>query len=142
MVAGQLRIDPFVEFTVTGSASVEGLEPTIILRQLLLYDVCLNGHPQMIRLTGEVGRDVVVLVFFERVVAKITPQHSRHAHFMRLRETLRYPDDLTSALFRPKIDCRAHSRRAHVGGLLDGTEHDLIKLVWVSEQLVMINLHE
>src|SRR5207245_2167566 len=42
MVARQLGIDPFVEFTVTGSASAEGLEPTIILRQLLLYDIRLN----------------------------------------------------------------------------------------------------
>jgi len=52
----------------------------------LLNDIGLNGDAEMIGLSGEVGREVIVLVLLKRGVAEIAPQDSSHAQFMSFRE--------------------------------------------------------
>ncbi len=42
-----------------------------MLRKLLLDDVGLDGHAQMICLAGQIGREVVVLILLECVVAQV-----------------------------------------------------------------------
>src|SRR5262249_23326254 len=88
VVAGQLGVDALVEPSVTGIAHIQSLVAPVILRQLLLDDVGLNGDTEMIGLTGEVGGEVIVLVLLEGTVAKVAPQHGGHTEFVGLREGL------------------------------------------------------
>src|SRR4051794_15786735 len=50
MITGQLRIDSFIEFAVTGVSRVKCFEAAIVLGQLLLNDISLDGYPEMIGL--------------------------------------------------------------------------------------------
>src|SRR5438045_9542253 len=45
-------------------------------------------------------------------------------------------------MFGTKIDGRTHSDRSHITCLLDRSEHHLIKLVWISKQLVVVDLYD
>ena len=56
MIAGrQLAVDLLVRL-----AELQRVVAAVVLRQLLLDDVGLDGHAEVIRLAGEVGRDVIV----------------------------------------------------------------------------------
>jgi hypothetical protein len=56
----------------------------IAVRQFLFDDVRLDGRPQMICLSGQVGRGLVIgLIRFECLVAKITPKYAHKSQFMR-----------------------------------------------------------
>ena len=57
-------------------AEVERVEAAVVLRQLLLDDVGVDRHAEMVGLTGEVGGEVVVDVLgLERRVPQVAPQH-------------------------------------------------------------------
>src|SRR5262245_59459090 len=79
MIAAQVGVDALVELAVAGAAGIERLEAAVVLRQLLLDDVRLDGHAQVVGLAREVGGDVVVLVLLERAVAHVAPQDGPHA---------------------------------------------------------------
>src|SRR6266478_10180986 len=79
MVAGKVGVNALVEFAVAGIAHVEGLVAAIILGELLLDDVGFDGHAEVVGLAGEVGGEMIVLVFLEGVVAKIAPENRGHA---------------------------------------------------------------
>ena len=52
MVAGEIEVNALVELAVTGIAHVESLIAAVVLRKLLLNDVGLDGHAQMICLAA------------------------------------------------------------------------------------------
>ena len=114
----------------------------VVLRKLLLDDVGLDGHAEVIGLTGEVGRDVIVLVLLERGIAQVAPQHRRQPLIVRHGECLADLDDLAPALLRPEVDRGADRRRAHVHRLLHRPEQDLVELVGNREQLVVVDLDD
>ena len=60
MIAGQFGVNALVQFAVARAAGVQRFEAAVVLRQLLLDDVGLDGHAQMIRLAGEIGGDVII----------------------------------------------------------------------------------
>ena len=118
MVAGELGVHPLVEFAIARAALVQGLEPAVVLRQLLLDDVGLDGDAQVVGLAGQVGGHMVVLVFLEGLVAQVAPEDGRHAQFMGQRKGLGDLDDLAGCSApsrnrswrrRPRRPCRAAS---------------------------------
>ncbi len=78
VVAGQLLVDE-----LAGLAEVEGREPAVVGRLLLLDDVSLDGHAEVIGLVGQVGgRGIIRPVLLERAIPKIAPQHRDHAQLV------------------------------------------------------------
>src|SRR5205823_14394576 len=96
---------------------------------LLLDDVRLDGHAEMVGLAGEVGGDVIVLVLLKRAVAQVAPKNSGHAKFMGVRESLADLDDLTRALVGAEIDGGANGGSAHEIGLMNGAEEHLVEAI-------------
>src|SRR5207302_8759157 len=82
MIAAELGVNTLVKLAVAGIAYVESLVSAVIFRKLLLDDVRLDGHAEMVGLACEVGRDVIVLVLLEGAVAQIAPKNGGHAEFM------------------------------------------------------------
>src|SRR5436305_324406 len=60
---------------------------------------------------------------------------------MRRLEGLAYLDELAARFGRAEVDRGAHCDRAHVERLLHPSEHDLVELVWVGEELIVVKLH-
>src|SRR6266478_2514650 len=108
MVAAEVGVDALVEFAVAGIAHVEGLIAAVIFRELLLDDVRLDGHSEMVGLASEIGGKVIVLVLLKGVVAKVAPENGGHAELMGLREGLADFHDLAAALVGAEIDGSAH----------------------------------
>ena len=97
----------------------------------------------MVGLAREVGGGVVVdPILLEAVVPEVAPEHGAHAQLVGHREGLGHLDDLPTGLGGAEVDRGAHRARAHVLGLLDGAEHDLVELVGQREQLVVVDLHD
>ena len=71
MVTGEVGVDALIELAVAGIAHVEGRVATVIFGKLLLDDVGFDGDAEVIGLAGEVGGNVIVLIFLEGVVAEI-----------------------------------------------------------------------
>jgi hypothetical protein len=142
VIAGEVGVNTLVELTVAGVAHVEGRVAAVIFGKLLLDDVGLNGDAEMIGLAGEVGGDVVVLIFFEGVVAEVAPENSGHAEVVGLGEGLADFDDLAAGLVGAKIDGGANGGGAHVVGLFDGAEENLIGFVGEGEEFVVIDFHD
>ena len=87
--------------------------------QLLLDDVGLDRHAEVVGLAGQVGRVVVVdAVGLERVVAQVAPQHGEHAELVGLRERRRDLLDLPGRLVGAEVDRRADAGGAQVVRLL------------------------
>src|SRR5229473_7040587 len=142
MIAGEIGVNALVEFAVAGIAHVEGLVAAVIFREFLLDDVGFDGDAEMVGLPGEVGGEVIVLVLLEGVVAEIAPENRGHAELVGVGEGLANFDDLAATLFGAEINGGADGGRAHVVGLLDGAEENLIGLVREGEQLVVIHFHD
>src|SRR6267142_2048291 len=99
----------FFEVVGAGSAAaVEGLIAAVIFRELLLDDVRLDGHSEMVGLASEIGGEVIVLVLLKGVVAEIAPEDGGHAELVGLREGLADFHDLAAALVGAEIDGSAH----------------------------------
>ena len=79
VIAGEIGVDALIKFAVAGIAHIEGLVAAVIFGELLLDDIGLDGHAEMIGLAGEVGGEVIVLVLLEGVVAEIAPENRGHA---------------------------------------------------------------
>ena len=122
VVAGQLRVDRLVRL-----AEVERVVAAVVLGQLLLDDVGLDRHAEVVRLAGEVGGEMIVGVLrLERRVAQVAPEHREHAQLVRLLEHLGDFLNLPLRFLRAEVDRRADARRAHVERLLDAGEPDLV----------------
>src|SRR5262249_58736114 len=96
----------------------------------------------MIRLAGKVGGKMIVLVLFESIVAEVAPEDRGHAEFVGVSECLADLDNLAAALIGAEINCCADGGRAHVIGLLDGAEENLVSFVGIGEKFVVIELRE
>ena len=112
-----------------GFSEIDRIKTSVIFGKLLLDDVRLDRDTQVVRLTGQVRRRVVVLIFFESAVAEIAPEDGRHPQPMRLFEGLGHFHDLTIRFRRTEIG-GAHCGRSHVVSPLHTAEHDLVEGCW------------
>ena len=138
VVGGELLVDERV-----GLAELEGVVAAVVLGQLLLDDVGLDGDAEVVGLTGEVGRQVVVgLLGLEGRVAEIAPEDGEEAEGVGVLEG--GPDllELAVGLFGAEIDGGADADGTEFGGLGHGGEHDLVVGVGVVEELVVVELHD
>ncbi len=142
MITGKVGVDALVEFSVTGIAHVESQIAAVIFGHFLLDDVGLNGDAEMIGLAGEIRGEVIVLVLFESVVAHVAPEHGSHAELVGFGKGAADFDDLAIGLVGTEIDGCADSGSTHVPSLLNSTEEHLIEFIGVSEQFVVIDLHD
>ena len=138
MVGGQLVVDQRV-----GLAEPQGGVAAVVLGELLLDDVGLDGHPEVVGLAGEVGGGVIVgAVHLEIGVPQVAPQHGEHAALVGPVEGLGHLLDLAGGLLGAEVDGGPHSSRAQVVGLLDRSEHHLVELVGIGEQLIVVELDD
>lgn len=142
VIRRQISINAFIRFSITAPFQIERLISTVVLGQFLLYDVGLNGHAEMVCLSRQIRRNVIIPVSLEIRIPQIAPQNRRHPELVRAMKGLAHLDDLPSALLASKINGRADGDRSHVPGLVNMREHDLIELVRICEQLVVIELHD
>ncbi len=81
---------------LAGLAELDRIVAAVVRRQFLLDDVCLYRHAEMVRLSGKVGRGVIVdTVLFEILVAEVAPEDGGESEFMCVFERLGNFDDLT-----------------------------------------------
>jgi hypothetical protein len=126
-----------------GLGEADGLEAAVSLRLLLLDDVRLDGHAQVVRLTRQIGGRVIVRpVMLERAVAEVRPQHGHQAQLVRHGERFRNLLELPHGVVRPEVDGGSDGDGAHVEGLLHRGELDLIELVRVGQKLVVVELDQ
>ena len=143
VVARQVRVDLLVRLPVRPAVLVEHVVAAVVLGQLLLDDVGLDRHAEVVGLAAEVGGQVVVgAVHDERRVAQVAPQHGEHPELMGLLEQLGDLHDLPAAVVGAEVDRRADAGGAHVPRALDAAELHLVVLVRVREQLVVVELHD
>src|SRR5665213_1902485 len=78
VVGGELAVDQGV-----GLAELQGVVAAVVLRLLLLDDVGLDGHAEVVGLAGQVGRQRVVgLLGLEGRVAEIGPEDGEEAELV------------------------------------------------------------
>src|SRR5206468_12982156 len=106
---------------------VQGAIAAVVRRLLLLDDVSFDGDAEVIGLAGKVGAGVVVFVLFERWIAQVTPKHRRQAEFVGALKGFAGLDDLMVRFRRAVVNGRANGDRAHVPGLPDLSEVNLIE---------------
>ena len=126
-----------------GLAKSDLAEPAIIRWHLLLDDVGLNGHAEMIRLTRQVSsRMIVGAVVLEATVSSVAPENREQSETVRLFKRLRDLNELTVTVFAAEINRRADADSAHIEGLLHTAKRDLLVGLWVGHQLVMVQLYD
>src|SRR2546423_15520640 len=96
----------------------------------------------MVGLAGEIGGNVVVLVFFESAVAQIAPEDGGHAEFVSFGKRATDFLDLPIGLVGAEINGGADGGGAHIPGFAYGAESDLVKFIGKSEQLVVIDFDD
>ena len=98
----------------------------------------------MVGLAGEVGGHVVVLVGgLEGVVAGVAPQHRGQAQRVGLLKGPRYFENLAVAFLRTEVHGGPHGGGPQLPGLPHRTEHNLVELIGVGQQLVVVDFdHE
>ena len=143
MLAAQLAVDALVELAIRRIAAVERAVAAGLGRQLLLDDIRAQRDAQVIGLPGQVGAGFMVhAVYGEGGVAHIAPQNGRHAQLVRQCEGFCHLDHLAIAVGAAEINRRPHGHRAHIPGLLDRAEHDLLVRVGVGHQFVVVDLDD
>ena len=142
VVGGELGVDALVEFAVGAGARVEGFESAVIFGELLFDDVGFDGDAEVVGLSGEVGRDVVVLVFLEFVVAEVAPEDGGHAELVGAGKGFADFDDLAGGVIAAEIDGGSDGDGPHFPGLFDLTEHDLVEFVGVGHEFVVVDLDD
>src|SRR5688500_1309109 len=75
-------------------------------------------------------------------ITEVAPEDRGEAEFVRIREGLGNFSDLSCRLIRSEVDRCAHRDGSHVSCLINSSEHYLVELVWVGQQLVMIDLYD
>ena len=141
VVGSEVGVHTLVDFAVRRLGLLDGEVTAIVLWQLLLDDVGTDCDAEVVRLAGEVGGRVVVLVLLESIVAGIAPEHGGHAEFVCLLEGGRDFDDLAIRFGGAEVNRRTHGGAAHVGGLLERAVHHLVTDIRIGEQLVVVDLH-
>ena len=142
MIAGKIRVDALIEFSVARIPHIQRGVSAVILRQFLLDDIRFNRDAQVVGLPGQVRRNVIVLVLLERRIPQIAPQNRGHAKLMRMGKGLADFHDLPRALVGTEINRCSHRGSPHVVGLPHGPEEHLVKAVRIRQQLVVIDLHD
>ena len=142
VIRGELCVDALVELAVAGTAGIECLVSSIVLRELLLDDVRLDRDAEVVGLTGEIGGEVVILVLLEGIVTEVAPEDGRHAEFVGMMKGFGNLDDFVAGILAAEVDGGTDCRRTHVIGLLDGAEHDFASNVRIGQELVMVDLHQ
>jgi uncharacterized protein len=137
MVGRQFFIDELARLS-----EFDRVVAAVVFGQFLLDDVCLNCDAEMVRLSGEVGGDMVIIVRLEGVVPQVAPENGDHAEFVRIFKSFGNFHDLPAGFFGAEIDRRAHGCRAHVVCLVNAREQNLIRFVRVRQQFVMIDLQD
>ncbi len=61
---------------------------------------------------------------------------------MRERKCLRDLDQFAMRIIGAKINRSADGGCAHIIGLFDRAKQNLLKVVWISQQFIMIDLHQ
>ena len=139
MIGGQLVVHQWARLAIARECVVTA----VVFRQLLFDDVGLDGDTDVIGLSGEIGRYVIIdAILFETIVSQIAPQNGEHAEIVRLFERFRDLLDLSRRLLGPKVDCGPDTARAQIVRLLHTPKHDLIKRVGVGHQFVVIDLDD
>jgi hypothetical protein len=134
VIGRELRVNEWVRLTVLGCQVA-----AVVGRKLLLDDVGLKRNAQVVGLTGEIGRGVVVhAIDFEPVVA----EDRAHAELVGLLECDADVVKLASAFSGSPIHGCADGDCAHVVSLFDGRKHGLVVLVRHAQKFVVINLQD
>ena len=122
MVGRELVVDERI-----GATELEGRVAAVVLGQLLLDDVGLDRHSEVVRLPREVGRKGVVgLGGLEGGVAQVAPQDREQPVAVRLGEQRAHLPDLAGALLGAEVDRRPDADGAEVDGLADRGERHLV----------------
>ena len=109
----------------------------------MLDDVGFDGDAEVVRLSGQVGGNVIILLFrLERFVAGVAPQHRVQSQFVGAAKRFADFDDLAARFLRTEIDRRADAGCAHIKRLLDLTEHNLVEGVRVRHEFVVIEFDD
>jgi hypothetical protein len=109
-------------------SEVDGVVPAVVLRHLLLDDVGLDRHAEVIGLAGQIGGDVIVLLLrLERGIAQIAPEDREHPELMCLLEHPAHFLDLPLRFLRPEVDGSANGHGPHVERLFHAGEANLIE---------------
>ncbi len=124
-------------------AELDGVEAVFVRRELLFDDVRLDRDTQVVRLSGQVSRRVMIdPVFLERLVSQIAPEKRGHTQFMSGLERLGDFHQLAMRVLGAPVDRRAHRGSAHVERLLHIREAHLLVAVRIREQLVVVELDD
>ena len=126
-----------------GVAELDRGVAAVVLGQFLLDDVGLDGDADVVRLPGEVRRDVVVdAVLLEGAVAEVAPEHGEHAELVRVLERLGDLLDLAAGVVRAEVDGGADAGRAELERLIDRGEEGLVVAERVGQRLVVVELDD
>ena len=144
VVGGEFGVNALVELAVARGAGVEGLEAGVIFRKFLFDDVRFDGAAEVVRLAGEISRDMVVFIalHIEGGIAQVAPEDGGHAELVGESEGLGDFYDLAVGVIRAKVDRGSNGRRAHVRGCLHFAEQDFLKGVRVGEEFVVVDLND
>ena len=138
MIGEELAVNPGVGFP-----EVQRRITGTMARELLFDDVRLDCHAQMVRLSGEGRRRVVVgVIGLERRVPQIAPEYRRQPLLVGVGECGRDLLELPIGIFRAPVDCGADSGSAHVARLVHAGEQGLAIPARVGEQLVVVDLQD
>ena len=85
---------------------------------------------------------MVILILLEFGIAQVAPQDRSHAKLVGQGKGFGDLDQLAVRVVRAEVDGRADGRRAHIIGLLDRAEQDLLEAVRVGQQLIVVDLHQ
>jgi hypothetical protein len=139
MIAGrEIGVDFFA-----GLAELQRVVTAVILCELLLDDVGLDGDAEMIGLAGEIGGEVEILFGGgESRVAKIAPEDGDQPQLVCGGEHPGNFLNLPIGFGGAEINGRADGDGAHIERLLHVAEDDLIEFVRIGEKLVVIELDQ
>jgi len=116
---------------------------TVVGGQLLLDDVCAEGDAEVVGLSGEVGRGMVVdAVHLEACVAGVAPQDGGHAELVGDLEGFCNFFQLAVAFCAAPVYGGSDGDGAHVPGGFNGAEHSLVIAVGGAEEFVAVELDE
>ena len=105
MICGKLRIGPLIHLAILHAALVERNIPTVERRLLLFDNICLDRYSEMVCLTREICRGMIVLsLHFKGWVSKIAPENSSHSQFMCIFKRLTHFLNLPIGFLGAKIN--------------------------------------
>ena len=137
MVRGQFTVD-----LGAGLAELERGVAAVILGHFLLHDIGIDRHGQVVGLTGQVRRNVIVLVGLESRIAQIGPEDCRHAQIVRMFERFGYFLYLAARMLGAIKHRRPHRHRTHVERLIHTGEQGLVEFIGIGQQFVVVDFYD